>query len=664
MPSRSDLAKPGLGMSREKKVFSVAERAALQSIAEALIPKGGPFEPGACDVDLIGTLERELEGLEPAFREQVRWLIRVWDWAHMLKPPFSRFSSLPLEERVRRVQEIYHSNRLLPRVVVEAFKQLCGFAYAATPPVAEVLGAHGDCLDATQPTTGPRLHPLKYPELHGDVDLSCDVCVVGSGAGGAVVAAECAQAGLRVIVLEEGDYYTSEEFREPPFRRMLRMYRDHGGVAALGRPPIPIPLGKAVGGTTVINSGTCFRAPGPVLSAWERQFGLEGFDEETLAPYFDRVEKVLHVKPVPREIIGSNAEVFERGVRALGLHGAPLRRNIEGCRGCGVCVFGCPSDAKQAMHLSYLPLAEQAGAVIYARCEARNIMIEGRRVRGVEAAILGPDKEPGSRGRLRVRADRVVLACGALHTPLLLRKNRVGLGSGQVGKNLALHPALGISATFKEPLYHWRGTLQSYYVDQLHLSDGVMIEVTTIHPAMALSAAKAVGPELKHFLADLPFRASAGLFVSDTCTGEIAALPGFRRSLVLYNLSRFDAARLLRGMSLVAEIFFAAGAIAVHTNLPGLERVTSPAELKDLKNAPRWQPGDLHLAAFHPVGTCRMGPDPANSVVGLNGQVHGVEGLYVADASLFPTCVGVNPQETIMALATKISEGIVGRLAR
>lgn len=650
-------------MSRQKQVFGHRERAALLSVAEALIPSGGPFEIGARDVDLIGTLERELETLEPAFQEQVRWLVRLWDLGHALKPPFRRFSSLALEERIRRVRESYHGRQLLARLFVEALKQLCGFAYAATADVAEALGASGECLDNSAPTVGPKLHPLKFPELHGDVSLSCDVCVVGSGAGGAVVAAECARAGLRVVVIEEGDYYTQDDFHGPPFRRMLRMYRDHGGIAALGRPPIPIPVGKAVGGTTVINSGTCFRAPASVLALWERHYGLDGFDAESLAPYFERVEQTLRVKPVPWEVIGSNALVFDRGVRALGLRGEPLRRNIDGCRGCGVCVFGCPSDAKQAMHLSYLPLAEKAGAQIYARCEVRSILVSGKRAHGVEAAILGSDQEPRPRGKLRVKAERVILACGALHTPLLLRKaGLIGVG-GQVGKNLALHPALGVSATFEEPLYHWRGTLQSYYVDHLHLSDGIMIEVTTMHPAMALSAAKAVGMELKQFLAELPFRASAGLFVSDSSAGEIVAVPGTKKSIIRYNLSRFDAARLLRGLALVGEIFFAAGAVSVHTNLPGLDRVTSPSQLRELKIAPRWQPADLHLAAFHPVGTCRMGPNPEKSVVALNGQVHGVEGLYVADASLFPTCVGVNPQETIMVLATKIAEGIVGHLA-
>jgi len=657
------LAKRGSSMSSQKQVFGAAERRILASIAEALIPQGGRFELGAADVDLPSVLETELADLEPGFCNQIRWLLRSWDWAHALRPPFRRFSELSLQERIERIRAAYHSRHILPRLTVEGLKQLCGFAFAATDAFVKAVQAEAQCINPDPPREGAKLHPLQFPAIQGNLDLVCDVCVIGSGAGGAVIAAECAQAGLRVVVVEEGGYHTSAEFASaPPFRRMLRMYRDHGAIMAFGRPPIPVPLGKAVGGTTVINSGTCFRAPAHVLALWERKFGLDGYDASTLEPYFERVERILNVKPVPWDIIGSNAKIFDRGVRALGVHGEPLRRNIEGCRGCGVCAFGCPSDAKQAMHLSYLPLAEQAGAVIYARCRAEHLLVAGKRVVGVEAALLHPAPDHHAAGRLRIRAERVVLACGTLHTPLLLQRANLGQASGQLGKNLALHPAVGVTASFPEPLYHWRGTLQSYYVDHLHLSDGVMIEVTTVHPAMALSAAKAVGPELKDFLADLPFRASAGLFVSDTSHGEVRFLGSRRSPVIRYDLGRFDMARLLRGMALVGEIFFAAGATRVHTNLPGLESVTHPRDLQPLSSSPCWKPIDLHLAAFHPVGTCRMGPKPNTAVVGLDGKVHGTENLYVADGSLFPTCVGVNPQETIMAFATKIAEQICGRL--
>lgn len=649
-------------MSTENQCFTETERRLWQAIARALIPSGGPFPLGADDVGAVSILEAHLRYVGPAIRRQMAWLARSWEWGNALVPPFRPFSRLESEEQERRLHRAYHGRFLPARLLVEGLKQLVGFAFGAAPEVAAALQADARCLDASPPRQGPRLHPIQFPEIRGRVQVRADVCVIGSGAGGAVVAAECARAGMQVVVLEEGAYFTQEDFSDPPFTRMLRMYRDHGATFALGQPPIPVPLGRAVGGTTVVNSGTCCRTPDAVLERFVRDYGLDGYDPATLAPYFERVEKILHVMPVPWEIIGRNAEVIDRGVRALGLHGEPLRRNIDGCRGCGVCAFGCPSDAKQAMHLSYLPRAEAAGATIYARCQAVELLRSAGRVCGVRARILGGDDRQTA-GWLEVQAERVVVACGALHTPLFLRANHVADRSGQMGRNLSLHPAMGISASFSETLYHWRGTLQSYFVDTLHASHGVMIEVTSIHPAMALSAAKAVGGELKGFLADLPYRCSAGLFVSDTSSGEVGRIPGLSTPVVRYSLNRYDMTRLLQGAVLVAEIFLAAGAHTVHTGLPHQPLVRSREELRRLADFTRLRPVDFHLAAFHPMGTCRMAPRPTDGVVGLDGQVHGEPGLYVADASLFPECVGVNPQESIMAFATRIAEGMAGRLA-
>lgn len=642
--------------------MSEAERRLWAAVARALIPSGGPFPLGADDVGVARILEEHLRYVHPGIRRQMTWLVRTWELGNALLPPFQPFSRLTSQVQERRLRHAYHGRFLPARFLVEGLKQLVGFAFGAAPEVAAALQADGRCLDSSPPRQGARLHPVQFPEIRGRLRIQADVCVIGSGAGGAVVAAECAQAGLRVVVLEEGAYFTQEDFSAPPFARMLRMYRDHGVTFALGRPPIPVPLGRAVGGTTVVNSGTCFRTPEPVLERFARDYGLEPFGPRAMAPYFDRVEKVLHVMPVPWEIIGPNAEVVDRGVRALGLRGEPLRRNIDGCRGCGVCAFGCPSDAKQAMHLSYLPRAEAAGATIYARCQAVELLRSATGVRGVRARILGKD-DGETAGWLEVEAERVVVACGTLHTPLFLRSNHVVDRSGQLGRNLSLHPALGISASFAEPLYHWRGTLQSYFIDTLHSSLGVMIEVTTIHPAMALSAAKAVGGEVKEFLADLPYRGSAGLFVSDTSSGDVHRIPGIGAPVARYSLNRFDLARLLRGAGLVAEIFLAAGAHTVHTSLPHQPLVRSREDLQRLGDATRLRPTDLHLAAFHPMGTCRMAPRPTDGVVALDGQVHGEPRLYVADASLFPECLGVNPQESIMAFATRIAEGIAGRLS-
>src|SRR5262249_19315602 len=359
---------------------------------------------------------------------------------------------------------------------IEWLRQLCGFAYGAGPEVEAALGFTHSCIDNGTPHPGARLTPLMHPQIRGNIDERVDICIIGSGAGGAVMAKELAEAGCSVLIIEEGGYFTQDDFHGAPFERVLRLYRDQGTTMAYGRPLVPLPLGKAVGGTTVVNSGTCFRTPDKVLRLWESTYGLEGYDPATLAPVFEQVEHTLNVMPVPWSIIGKNAEVFDRGVRALGLHGEPIRRNIRNCRGCGRWPFGCPGDAQRAMHLSYLPLAVERGARIFARCRAGRLLVEGGRAVGVEADILD-QRSDEIRGRLRVRAGAVVVAAGTIHTPLLLRANGVGQRSGQLGRNLRLHPALAVYAHFEEDLYAWRGTLQSYFVDHLMDSDEVMIEV-------------------------------------------------------------------------------------------------------------------------------------------------------------------------------------------
>jgi choline dehydrogenase-like flavoprotein len=631
--------------------------ATLAAVADAIIPRGGAFPLGAADVGVASRLNRYLNAFSPATRRQVSLLLAAWEFSPLLSRQVKPFSRLSAAERQRFVEEAARSRYPWRRIPITILKQLCGFAYGAAPEVEAAFGFTHACVHEGPPPKGPRLAPLMYPDLKGDISERVDVCVIGSGAGGAVIAKELAEAGRSVLIIEEGGYFTQDDFHGPPFERVLRTYRDQGTTMAYGRPVIPLPVGKAVGGTTVVNSGTCFRAPDQVLRRWQSEFGLDGFDPATMAPVFDRVERILNVMPVPWDLIGKNAEIFDRGVRALGLRGEPIRRNIRGCRGCGVCAFGCPSDAKQAMHLSYLPLAAEHGARIFARCRADRIVIEHGRAVGVEADILDRSADE-VHGRLRVRADAVVVAAGAIHTPLLLRANGVGKRSGQLGRNLRIHPALGIPARFDEEVIAWRGTLQSYFVDHLLDSDEVMIEVTNPLPGMGLAAGDTIGREAKEVMAQYKNLAAAGLFVSDSSSGRVLQLGRRGRPIIFYKLNRLDTQRLIHGAALVAEIFLAAGARTVQIGLPGLREVKSSGDLRALKDPGRWGPEALNPTGFHPMGTCRMGPTPERSVVNLRGEVHDVPRLFVADGSIFPTCTGVNPQVSIMAFATRIAQTI------
>ncbi|HYZ92585.1 MAG TPA: GMC family oxidoreductase [Actinomycetota bacterium] len=500
----------------------------------------------------------------------------------------------------------------------------------------------------------PRLDVIEYPRVDRDHVEHCDVAIIGSGAGGAVVAKELAERGLRVIVIEEGGYYTVDDFHGPPIARFQKLARDAGTTQTFSRRPIPLPLGKAVGGTTVINSGTCWRAPDKVLRAWASHHGVEGADPSAMQPYFERVERTLNIRPVPRELWGRNAELTHAGITKLGVSGGPLLRNITDCHGCGTCAMGCPSNAKQAMHISYLPLAQRAGARIYARTRVERIVTKLGRAAGLVASIL--DDNERLRATLTVHAPVVVVSAGTIHTPVVLRRSGLAGRSGQLGRNLRIHPALGVGGAFGEDVSPWRGTLQPYFVDSLFDSHDVMLETTSSVPALAAAALPGIGREATDLLPGMRMIASIGLYVSDTSSGRVYVLPGAREPIIRYHLNQTDLDKLLVGMRLAAEIHLAAGALVALVGLPGLPAIGSTADLDKITGG-SWKPEHVRPTAFHPMGTARMGR-PEESVIDSWGEHHDVRNLFVADGSIFPTCVGVNPQVSIMAFATRTAKRI------
>lgn len=514
-----------------------------------------------------------------------------------------------------------------------------------------------DLLDGGRPPPPDRPKIEVIDPLPGISSVTCDVVVIGSGAGGAAAAETLAAAGSSVVVLEEGSLFTREDFIGSPIERFLRMSKAGGTTAAIGRAVIPIPIGKTVGGTTTINSGTCFRAPRKVLDEWASE-GLEAVGYSSMSSYMERVEAAIGVSQVPWELLGPNGWIADKGASALGLTGGPMLRNVSTCHGTGQCAFGCPTDAKQAMHLSYLPSAIERGAQVFHRQRAEWLEMESGRVVGVISSCLDAAGRPI--GQLRTRARVVVISCGAIGTPLFLMKNRVGRTSDQLGKNLRIHPAVGLAGWFKDAVKGWKGTLQQYYIDELFDTNDVMIESTNAVPSIAFGSFPGFGSETKRLMADSAKMASIGLLVSDTSSGRVRRLPS-GDPLITYAMNDHDRANLMEGLGLVARILLSAGADRVATGLPGLEDVYDESGCERLRHG-RWPDGSLKLSAYHPMGTARMGVDPATSVVDLNHRVHDHRNLFIADASVFPSCLGVNPQVSIMAFATRAAEAIAATL--
>ncbi len=482
------------------------------------------------------------------------------------------------------------------------------------------------------------------------------VCVVGSGAGGAVVAKELAERGARVLVLEEGPRVGKEDFTSRILDAFSLLYRDRAMTGVVGRPAIPIPTGRCVGGSTVVNMGNCLRPPPRFFQECAR-LGLSSFTQAALVPQLERVEAFLNVHPVESHLLGDNGRLVARGAEQLGLPWEAMPRAHRDCQGCGHCSLGCPKDAKQAMHITYVPSAEALGARIYSQRRVTELVTRRGRVSGVRGTMVGPGGGP--EGEFEVQADTVVLAAGALHTPALLLANRVGDPNGHLGRHLRIHPVARVRGLFDEVIEGWRGVPQSVVIDRLE-QDGILLHNTFLALAAEATAIPGFGREHWELIRRYRHLGALVVHLADRSSGKVRV--GFdHRIKIDYRLGREDVLRLLNGIVLAARILFAAGASTVLLPIRFHEIVRSPGELDQI-DLTRISPPRLKLAAFHPHGTCRMGADARAGVVDDSFRVYGLECLYVADASVIPTPLDVGPQLTVMAAACLAAERIVSQL--
>lgn len=488
------------------------------------------------------------------------------------------------------------------------------------------------------------------PSAESTSVVTTDVVVVGSGAGGAMAARTLARAGFDAVVLEEGRRWTVEEFRTThPIDRFAGLYRGAAATIALGRPSVALPVGRAVGGTTVVNSGTCFRPPRAVQQRWRDEFGFGLADPDQFAARLDEVERTLRVAPVPLNIMGRNGNLLLDAAKSLGWQAAPIPRNAPGCEGCCQCAIGCPHNAKYGVHLNALPQACAAGARIISQARVERVLHRNGRARGVRA------RRPDGTA-IDVLADTVVIAAGATETPGLLRRSGLG-GHPRLGRNLALHPATMLAGRFEDDVYAWRGVLQSAAVHEFHESDGVLIEATSTPPGMGSMLFPGYGAELLRWLDWAPQVATFGAMVADRGVGSVRSVRG--ETLVRYDIAQSDLAKLRVALEAIGRLLFAAGAVEVLTGLPGATTVTSFPELQQVLQ--RANPRSLHLAAFHPTGTAAAGADEQLCPVDETGRLRGVDGVWVADASILPSCPEVNPQLSIMAMALAVADQMAER---
>jgi choline dehydrogenase-like flavoprotein len=477
---------------------------------------------------------------------------------------------------------------------------------------------------------------------HGDSVLDADVVIVGSGAGGATMAAELAEAGFDVIVLEEGGYYQTRDFTADNSAMARQLYRDGGATAALGSPPILYQEGSAVGGSTVINGGMSWRTPDKILARWDRELGLTGIARD-LEQYFARVERRIHVATMDRDVIGTDNLLLKQGADAKGWKVIDNLRNQVHCVGSNRCAFGCPTGAKQSALVSYIPRALHFGARVYADIRVDTITRHGKRATGVVGTVKGTSH------RVTVRARLVVASCGAIHTPALLARSGFRSPSGQLGHNLSMHPNVKVVAIFDQPITGWKGTHQAFQVREFQ-DQGLLFAAVNLPPSILAMSFSQRGAALGALMAQYDHMVTAGMLCEDTATGRVRTIDG--KPQAFYQLAGADAANLKRGVVLLSELLFAAGARRIMLPFHGADDLYGPDDARRLLDHDIPTKG-WEVVTVHMMGTARMGTDRAGSVTSPFGMVHDADRLMVADASLFPTPIGVNPMETIMALATR-----------
>jgi long-chain-alcohol oxidase len=636
--------------------LSARQWLALEAICNTFAP-GWNGAPSASQVGVPQALAAAV-AMNPreAERKQVAQLLSLWD-SRLLTAlgggGFDHFSRLSPERREQVLLSWCDSRLPQRRAAFQALRKGALLFYYMVPgengsrsPVWDSIGYAGPLGKLDNP-------PPKAIQVHtvrADTTLDCDVCVVGSGAGGGTAAGVLAAAGLDVVVLEAGDYYAEEDFDGGEYDGYGRMYM-YGGGAATDDQSVGLLAGSCLGGGTTVNYTTSFRTPDDVREEWASH-GVPAFASDEYGASLDAVCERLGVNQEHNRE-SAREQVLHRGLSDLGWHVDSMPRNVRGCdqgENCGYCGYGCRLGAKQSTVKTWLADAHAAGTRILVKTSAEKVLVDAGAARGVLARTADGH-------RVTVRARAVVAACGALQTPALLRRS--GLQNENIGRHLRLHPAQVVWGVFDEEVRPWEGTMQAIYSDEHRDMDdgyGVKYETAAIHPSLLVTFSPwRGGRDHARLMEALPHSVPVGILLRDRDGGEVRVGKD-GNPVVKYALSDYDVAHMRRGTDGAAQILEAAGAQRIfssHSRLVSYEpgRRGDCAQFMRDADACGWGAGRCTYGSFHIMGSARMGGSPATSACDPRGQSWDVRDLYVCDGSAFPTASGVNPMISIESIA-------------
>ncbi|HEY7834124.1 MAG TPA: GMC family oxidoreductase [Ktedonobacterales bacterium] len=663
--------------------LSPAEMRTLEAICDTLIARVSP-PPGADDahglyartardLDVARLMAETLALEDPESQADFHQLLRLLGGALggvLLAGVPRGLGAMPPERRARALAAM--GNHAMPKLRqgFQALKRLALFIFYSAPD-ASGANPNWPALGFTPPGPPPtpeaapkRIRPLA---VRGDLRLIADAVVVGSGAGGGMVAAELATAGKDVVVLEKGGYYSASDFSGREAEMMPALYLRRG-LLATSDLAISVLAGSCLGGGTTVNWSTSFRTPPDVLAEWERDHGITGATGAEHARGFEVAERRMGIT-TEDSAPNRNNEALRRGCAALGYSTGVIPRNASDCRQrCGACGYGCPFDRKQSTLITFLEDAHQAGARVVVRCQVERVLLEGGAAVGV--AGWAPDDVTGERRRVEVRAKAVVVAGGAVESPALLLRS--GLTNPNIGRHLRLHPVSSVSGLYSELVEPWAGSLQTVYSEEfarLKGGYGIRLEVAPVHPGLfALAVPWDDAREHKRRMTRIGQASAFIALVRDSGEGHIT-LNRQGDPIIHYWPNELDRAHLVRGIQEMSRVAASSGATAIgsqYSNLlleaedgrPGAfgqARLDAYlAEVARRSIAPNRPP----LFTAHQMGTCRLGRDARTAVADPDGAVFGARGLFVADASTFPTASGVNPMLSTLGMAYRVAQRV------
>lgn len=662
------------------------QRRALESICDTFAPgaasgndSGPDGWPSALELGVPAAIaQATFKHARLAAQREFLSLLNFWD-SHLhtaFAGRFARFSELPLATRSAILLSWCDSAIPQRRAVFQALRKLFAHFYTSLPDprrgpefgwarsgVWDNLGypgPRGNYTTSSYPTGAQnKAQPLR---LKKDTTLTCDVCVIGSGAGGGTAAGVLAAAGLDVIVLEAGAHYDDSDFDGAQLGGFDRLYWQGGGAATADH-SVGLLAGSCLGGGTVVNYTTSFRTPDDIRAEWAAA-GVPWFTRDEYTRSLDAVCARLSVN-CEHNRVSARERVFERGLRALGWHVAPMPRNVLGCEQgvhCGYCGFGCAIGAKQSTVKTWLADAATLGARIFTGTRAEKVLVE----RGAACGVVAYAADSGAQLTLKCRA--VVVAAGAIQSPALLLRS--GLRNPHIGRHLHLHPVTVVWGAVDEEIRPWEGTLQAIYSDQhRHLQGnfGVKYETTAVHPCLlAAFLPWRNAAQHRRLLSQLPRLAGIGILLRDRGAGSVA-LDAEGEPVARYALSRFDRENMRSGFSAAAQILEAAGARCIfssHAKFVSYE----PRRNGNLQTFVRaadecgWGAGRCVYFSFHIMGTARLGASAKTSACNPDGETWEARNLFVMDGSSFPSASGVNPMISIEAIAHRNASALAANL--